>query len=143
MTETLTAIKKEVWTHFKDTQWVFLATGEADQPRVRPAILLNFDKKFWIATNTRSGKARQIRRNPNVEFCLPLETGENVGHIRIAGIAATVQEKKTREEIGTHFQLFDRLWAHADDPRYTLLRITRLEVEFLRPGDEDAYTFLV
>ena len=58
MDPSIEQIKKEVWQGLKDTQCVYLATGEADQPRVRPITLLNLDEKFWIATGTRSAKAR-------------------------------------------------------------------------------------
>lgn len=75
MADMTNGIKEEVWKRFAKSQVVFLGTAEGEQPRVRPVTLTNFDQKFWIATGTRSAKARQIRRNPNVEFCFPLAGG--------------------------------------------------------------------
>ena len=49
-------------------QHVFLATIEGDQPRVRPVTLINFEGKFWVTTETRSRKVKQIMKNPKVEL---------------------------------------------------------------------------
>jgi len=135
--------KAEMWGRFRDSQQVYLATVEANQPRVRPVTLLDYDEKFWIATGTRSQKARQIRRNPNVEFCVPLQDGDNRGYIRVAGVADTVHDRKRREEIGSRFDYFGTYWSGADDPDFTLLRITRVEVEYMPPGETEAVTFIV
>ena len=136
-------IKEEVWQRLEDSQCVYLATAEADQPRVRPITLLNLDEKFWIATGTRSAKAHQMLRNPNVEFCLPLTEECGNGYIRVAGIATVVTDQQTRAAIGAKVPYLKEYWAGADDPAFCLIRVTRVEVEYLRPGDGDAVTFIV
>ena len=143
MPRTLEEMKQEVWGHFRPSQEVFLATAEVGQPRVRPVTLIDYDEKFWIATGTRSQKARQIRQNPNVEFCLPVVDGDLRGYIRVAGVADRVRDPDIRRSIGERFALFDQYWSGPDDPDYTLLRITRVEVEYLPPGESDAVTFMV
>jgi len=140
MPNTLPEIQEEVWKRLKPMQCVYLATSEGEQPRVRPVTLLNIDQKFWIATGTRSAKARQMRRNPNVEFCLPLEGDE--GYLRVAGLATSVTDAATREAIGTQVPFLRKFWTGADDPQFSLFRITRVEVEYLRPGEMTAFTFL-
>jgi uncharacterized pyridoxamine 5'-phosphate oxidase family protein len=42
--------KAEVWKYFENSQYVFLATEEEEQPRVRPVTLVNFDQRFWVLT---------------------------------------------------------------------------------------------
>lgn len=143
MTETPTVIQQEVWRHFKDSQIVYLATAAGEQPRVRPVTLINFDQKFWVATGTRSVKVRQIRSNPSVEFCLPVSQKDKTGYIRVAGVADTVEDRETKARLADQMDYFSAHWKGVDDPNYTLLRITRVEVEYLRPGDEDVHTFLV
>ena len=140
MPNTLPEIQEEVWKRLKPMQCVYLATSEGEQPRVRPVSLLNIDRKFWIATGTRSAKARQMRRNPNVEFCLPLEGDE--GYLRVAGLATSVTDAATREAIGKQVPFLRKFWTGADDPQFSLFRITRVEVEYLRPGEMTAFTFL-
>ncbi len=141
--EPIERIKEEVWDSFSDAQSVYLATVEADQPRVRPVTLLNIDQKLWIATSPRSAKARQIRRNPNVEFCLPLSDERGNGYIRVAGLASIVADPQTRSSIGERIPFLNEYWSGVDDPNFCLLRITRVEVEYLRPGEGEPYTFIV
>ena len=141
--ERIERIKAEVWGLFTDSQQVYLATAEADQPRVRPVTLLNIDQKFWIATSPRSAKARQIRRNPNVEFCLPISDERGNGYIRVAGLASIVADPQTRSSIGERIPFLNEYWSGVDDPNFCLLRITRVEVEYLRPGEGEPYTFIV
>lgn len=142
MPNTLPEIQEEAWRRLKPCQCVYLATSEAEQPRVRPVTLLNIDQKFWIATGTRSAKARQMRRNPNVEFCLPLDTECGNGYLRIAGLATSVTDPETREAIAKEIPFLREFWTGSDDPQFALFRITRVEVEYLRPGEMTAFTFL-
>ncbi len=143
MAEKANEIEEEVWAQFKQAQCVFLATAEGEQPRVRPVTLINFDKKFWIATGTRSAKARQVRRNPNVEFCFPLKEGDNTGYVRVAGVAETINDRQTKARLADQMDFFNAHWKGVDDPNYTLVRITRVEVEYMRPGENEAHTFVV
>ena len=136
-------IQQEVWQHLKASQCGYLATTEDVQPRVRPVTLHNVDEKFWVATGTRSQKARQIRRNPNVEICIPLGEENCNGYIRVAGIALVVHEEVWRRKIGEMFGYFGKAWTGPDDPDYTLLRIRRVEIEYRRPGEWEAHTFIV
>ena len=139
----LDEIKAEVWGRFGETQRVYLGTAEADQPRVRPVTLLNLDERLWIATSIRSGKTRQVRRNPNVEFCLPIHEEAGDGYVRVAGIASIVTEPATKESVGGRIPFLSQYWDGVDDPGFCLIRITRVEIEYLRPGDDDATTFIV
>jgi len=143
MSRSIDEVRQEVWSQLKDSQCVYLATAEADQPRVRPVTLLDLDEKFWIATNPRSAKARQIRRNPNVEFCLPLHEECGNGYVRISGVAVIVTDRGTLEQIGGRIPFLTEHWSGVDDPDFCLIRITRVEVEYLRPGEDEATTFIV
>jgi uncharacterized pyridoxamine 5'-phosphate oxidase family protein len=59
---------KEAWAHFQDFQHVFLATVEGNHPRVRPVTLVYFENRFWITTETKSAKVKQVENNPKVNF---------------------------------------------------------------------------
>ncbi|UCF09586.1 MAG: pyridoxamine 5'-phosphate oxidase family protein [Candidatus Bipolaricaulota bacterium] len=143
MGKSIEEYKADVWQQFREVQRVYLATSEKDQPRVRPVMLIDYDEKFWIATAMESRKACQIRNNPSVEFCLPLAEGDANGYIRVAGVADPVDDPSWRKEIGERFGYFAEYWSGPDDPDYLLLRITRVEVEYLPPGETEAVTFLV
>jgi len=79
-------IKKEAWSHFQDYQTVLLATAEGGHPRVRPVTLINYDDKLWIATGANSAKVKEMRGNPNIEFCLQFQGEAGGGYVRIAGL---------------------------------------------------------
>jgi len=143
MGKTLDEVKQEVWAHLKETQCVYLATAEGLQPRVRPVTLLDIDEKFWIATGTGSSKAKQMQSNPNVEFCLPLPADNGVGYIRVAGEADAVVDPETKATIGGQIPFLNDFWTGVDDPNFCLLRITRVEIEYMRPGEFEPHTFLV
>jgi general stress protein 26 len=143
MSASIAEVQKEVWSVFKPSQCVYLATVEADQPRVRPVTLLNIEQKFWMATGSRSAKARQILRNPNVEFCLPLTETCGTGYVRVAGVATAEKDPETRRRIGDQIAFLREYWSGPDDPNVVLIRITRVEIEYLKPGEMTAVTFLV
>ena len=143
MSKTLTEIKAVVWAQFQPGQCVYLATAEGDQPRVRPVSLLNLEKKFWIATSQRSAKARQILRNPNVEFCYPLTAECGNGYIRVSGIGTLVRDSEVIERIGNQIPFLTEHWTGTQDPDFCLIRITRVEVEYLEPGVMVPHTFIV
>ena len=143
MSKTLDEIKTQVWSHFQPGQSVYLATAEGDQPRVRPITLLNLEEKFWIATSPRSAKSRQILRNPNTEFCYPLPSDCGNGYIRVSGIAAMVRDMDVIERIGNQIPFLTEYWSGTQDPDFCLIRITRVEIEYLEPGAMNPHTFIV
>jgi len=143
MSKTLDEIKVEVWAHFQPGQCVYLATAEGDQPRVRPVTLINLEEKFWIATSPRSAKARQILRNPNVEFCYPLTADCGNGYIRVSGIATVVRDSEMIDRIGNQIPFLTEHWTGTQDPDFCLIRITRVEIEYLEPGEMLPHTFIV
>jgi general stress protein 26 len=141
--KTIKEIRQEVWNQFTTMQCVYLATAEGTQPRVRPVTLLDIEKKFWIATSPRSAKARQIFRNPNVEFCLSLKEECGEGYVRVSGVADAEKDDAVRAHIGSQIPFLTQHWSGVDDPNFLLFRITRVEVEYMRPGDMEAYTFII
>jgi general stress protein 26 len=118
-----------------------LATAEGGHPRVRPVTLINYDHKFWVATGTNSAKVREIKGNPNIEFCLQFQGEAGGGYVRIAGLGDVVTDHETKKKLAEHIDYFDKHWTGADDPSYALIQIIPVEVEYMRPGDMDAQRF--
>ncbi|MEW6069606.1 MAG: pyridoxamine 5'-phosphate oxidase family protein [Candidatus Thermoplasmatota archaeon] len=106
MPEKIDELKEEVWTHFRDFQYVFLATAEGNQPRVRPVTLIYFNKRFWITTDTGSAKVEQIQGNSNTEFCLYLQKAGKDCYVRAAGIAKVIKDRATKARIAEHCDFF-------------------------------------
>ena len=135
MNDKLKDFKAEIWKHFKDYSHIFLASQENNQPRVRPVTLVNFDQRFWVLTETRSAKVKQIRENSKIEFCLLFEEGGHNGYIRAAGIAKIIEDKETKDKVAGHCDFFGEHWKSRDDPNYTLLELKLEEIEYLRPKE--------
>jgi len=124
---------EEAWNQFEDFQHVFLATLDGDQPRVRPVTLINFDGRFWITTDTWSGKVKQIQKNPKVELSFVFKKGNRDCCIRVAGLAKIVKDKETKTKLARHCDFFSKHWEKVDDPNYTLLEIRPYEVTHVTP----------
>ncbi len=133
MDEKLANLKKEVWSHFEHTQIIFLATAEGNKPRVRPITLIYFNDKFWITTGIDSAKVKQIKENPNIEFCLLFKEGEYNGYIRGGGLANIIEDSKIRKSVADNTPFFKEYWESPDDPNFALLEIIVREIEYLKP----------
>lgn len=135
MVDEIKGIKDEVRKYFKDLQFIYLATCEGDQPRVRPVTLVCLDERFWIFTGTDNAKTQQIQKNPKIEFCLSLEKKERRGYVRAAGLAKIIQDKDIKLSISKRCDFFSRYWESPDDPNYTLIELQLVEIEYWRPDD--------
>ena len=127
-------VKKKIWANFDEYRVVYLATIDGDKPKVRPVTLVPLDSKFWILTGSRDEKTKQIRENPKIELCMPIEKDENTGYVRFGGIAKIIQEQKIKEKIAKNVDYFANYWKGPEDPNYTLLEIEIKEIEYLEPG---------
>ena len=143
MEKSIDDVKKEVWGHFKDMQYVFLATIDGSTPRVRPVTLIHFDKKMWVTTGSGDAKIKQIKDNSKIEFCLLLKADKNSGYIRGSGDAEIVSDVATRKLIAENTPFFKEFWKDTNDPGYALLRIHAKEFEYLRPGELKVERFSV
>lgn len=136
MGETITALREEYLSFLKETQTAYIATAEADQPRVRPVVLLWLDGVAWVGSGTSNGKTQQVKRNRNVELCIPIVRNDRHGYVRMAGHAEVVCDPKVRADLAKRMSYFDAFWTSPDDASYSLLRIVPREVLFLRPEED-------
>lgn len=127
-------LEKEVFSCFKNTQPVFLATCDRGQPRVRPVTLIYYNDRFWISTGTSDAKIKQIKENKKVEFCLFLKEDKVSGYIRGTSEAIIVEDSETKKLLADNIPFFKEFWKNPDDPNYTLLEIVIKEIEYLKPG---------
>ncbi len=124
----------QILNHFKETQFVALATFDGVRPRVRPVTLIYLDRRFWMVTSTSSNKVTQIKQNPNVEFAYQFsENGEDCC-IRILGKAEIVKDKNTKTSIAKRIRFFKDHWSSPEDPDYTLLEILPDEMQYVTPS---------
>ena len=134
MTDDLNLLKK-AWSHIEGFQHVFLATDDSGHPRVRPVTLISFEKRLWIATDTRSAKVRQIKKNPKLEFSFSFKEKDQDCCLRVLGVAKIVKDKAIKSRLAAHLPFFKEHWKNSDDPNYTMLEISPREVECVTPEE--------
>jgi len=122
-------------SHFKDFQHVVVGTIDGDRPRVRPMTLIYLNERFWLITDTKSRKVRQIRNNPNVEFCLIFTENEMDCCLRLSGVANIIRDQESKNKIANHCDFFNKHWGNADDPNFTLLEVCPKEIEYVESNE--------
>jgi len=61
---------KEVYDFLKKCETYYIATVEADKPKLRPFGTIDiFDGNLTIQTGKRKDVSKQIHNNPNIEIC--------------------------------------------------------------------------
>jgi general stress protein 26 len=131
-------LKKEIVKSFAEQQYVFLATMEGDQPRVRPVTLINLWNRMFVATGFDDAKTRQIRHNRNVELCFLTEKGERKGSIRAVCHASVVEDKETKAAVFEKISFIGEFFKTAEDPAYALIEFQPTLFEYMRPGSIEA-----
>lgn len=124
---------KEALSHFEDFQHVVLGTIDGDRPVVRPMTLIYFKERFWMTTDTKSEKIRQIQNNPNVEFCLVFTENDMDCCLRVSGVADIIKNREAKAKIAGHCDFFRKHWESIDDPNFTLLEICPAEIKYVKP----------
>jgi len=124
----------EALDYLHHTQPVFLATCDADQPRLRPVTLIYFKKKLWVATGTKNAKFRQILKNNKIELCLFAEQHKSQGYVRACGTAVIVTNQRTKRSLAANLPFFKDFWSDRNDRRYALLEIKIKSIEYLKPN---------
>lgn len=90
--------KQKIVAIMKETNlFAFLATGDGDQPRVRPVTpIVEDDMSVWVATSAKSRKVKQIKQNPKISLAFVRHpNGEKAATvIGEAEIVSDLEQKK-------------------------------------------------
>jgi len=112
---------------------ISLATLDGKRPAVRVVNGYYEDGAFYTVTDARSGKMRQIKKNPDVALCGEWFTaqgvGQNLGHVRDAGNAALMG--KLREVFAAWYNNGD---VNEDNPHTCILRVRLTEGVLMSHG---------
>ena len=123
--------------------FAFLATGDGDQPRVRPvAPIVEDDMSVWVATSAGSRKVKQIKQNPKISLAF-------VQHPNGEKAATVVGEA----EIVSDLEQKKRIWGLAPyDPSqhfpeglesedYCVLKINIKKIEWWEDSESGTKTY--
>jgi len=112
----------------------YLATCDADQPRVRAMMpVLGDDGKLLAATFPSAKKIGQIAKNPKVEICF---VDRKLSHCRIEGKAAVSQDQALKEELWNKQMMLRQFFSGPQDPAYVLIVIAPSKISMMNIGDK-------
>ncbi|MEC8555002.1 MAG: pyridoxamine 5'-phosphate oxidase family protein [Planctomycetota bacterium] len=107
-----------------------LATVEGDQPRLRPVSPVRTNEFTVYVANLKSyHKTLEIAANPKVELCYL-----NAEHdqVRITGVAETIDDRSTLQEIWDSNPLLRNYLGSIDNPELLVYCIQPKRVRFMR-----------
>lgn len=129
------ALQQEIMAWVKQNQYVYLATIDKKQARVRPVVLFMHDDRYFIATYSGDSKVNQIQSSKQVEVCIPLLEDGQTGYIRFSGRASIVHNAALKADASERCFFFDEYFSGYDDPDYTLIELDFDYAEYLRPAE--------
>ncbi len=134
------ALQQEIMAWISQNQYVYLATVDKKQPRVRPVVLFIYDDRYFFATFSGDSKVGQLAANKWVEVCVPLHESGNTGYIRLSGIAMIVSNAALKADASERCFFFDEYFNGYDDRDYSLFEFEADIAEYLRPGERYSQT---
>ncbi|MBT3569345.1 MAG: pyridoxamine 5-phosphate oxidase [Opitutae bacterium] len=108
----------------------YLATLDADQPRLRPVSPVRTEGFTVYVANLRSyGKTLEIEANPKVELCY-LDKGHD--QVRITAVAEVLKKRETLESIWNENPLLRQYLGSVDNPELIVYKMVPNRVRFMR-----------
>jgi len=120
----------------KNNKTGYLATiAGRGRPTLRPVSFFLLGKKIYFCTYSGDAKVKQIKKNPNVEVCIPVNRGRWRGYYRIAGEAGLLTDPAARKRLFRKIPYpTEGFWKGADDPKFAAVEIKRVASRYLPPA---------
>lgn len=120
----------------KNNKTGYLATiAGRGRPTLRPVSFFVVAKKIYFCTYSGDAKIKQIKKNPHVEVCIPVNRGRWRGYYRVAGDAELITDPAARKRIFRKIPyVTEGYWTGPDDPRFTAVVIKTQKSRYLAPG---------
>jgi len=114
----------------KKAIWCAVATVDGNEPRVRIVHPTWDGEVLWFATGPQTPKARQLRKNPNVDIQYQVAPPEFV-HVLVRGTAELVEDRAAKQRAwdAIDYDLTQFGSTGPDDPNFQPVRITPTRVE--------------
>jgi general stress protein 26 len=127
----------------KASDFSFFATGDGDQPRVRPmSACVEDNMSVWLATMSNSRKAQQVKQNPKVSlaFVVPPMGEETAIIIGEAEIVEDTEQKKRVWGLLSYDP--KQFWPDGPESKdYCLLKINIKQVEWWESHQSGLQTY--
>jgi general stress protein 26 len=121
----------------KNDRFPYLATIDADQPRVRPVSPVRTEGFTVYVANLRSyHKTVEIQANPKVELCY---LDDHHDQVRITGMAEVVTDRVILQDIWDSNPLLRQYLGSLDNPALIVYCIRPTQVRFMKEWALDYY----
>lgn len=98
-----------------------LATIDGDRARVRPwELMFEDDGKFWFCTDNTKSVFRQMKENPNVEFCTCVTKCPS---IRLSGRVEFEDNIEIKQRILDNWPKLKEVYKYPDNPLFEVFYI--------------------
>jgi general stress protein 26 len=125
----------EIFSYITENQYIYFATTQDKQPKIRPMVLFYYRGRFFFVTFTGDAKVGQIKSNKQCEVILPIEDDVgNKGYIKMTGNARINTDANDKDEAQYFCYFFDNMYDGSDDPDFTLIELDFETYELFRPG---------
>jgi uncharacterized pyridoxamine 5'-phosphate oxidase family protein len=114
----------------------YLATvATRGRAAVRPVTFFLVGREVFFCTGAADAKIEQLKKNANVEVCIPVNRGRFRGYYRLTGEAEIIAAPRLRNKVLKHVPYpIENHWASADDPALALVRVNARAARYLAPG---------
>lgn len=110
-------------------------------------ILVHLDDELYVITGARggaeTGKVRQIKEKPKVEFYLTIEGKGSQVFIRGETVASIVDDPELKERLYGEIDWASSYFDGPEDPSYILLHMEPKAFHYRKPGEYDIVQFEV
>lgn len=104
---------QQVYEFLKKSGAYYLSTMDGNQPRVRPFGTVNiFEKKLYIQTGKKKDVSKQMKKNPKIEICAMIPSGE---WIRIQAVAVNDDRVEAKQSMLEAYPNLRSMYSATDD----------------------------
>ena len=132
----------EIYSYLSENQYVYFATTQDMQPKLRPMVLFFIRGHFYFVSFSGDAKVAQIKQNKLCEVLLPIkdELG-NTGYVKMTGVAKICNDMVVKDDAQYWCYFFDQYYDGIDDPDFCLIELEFDTFEYLKPGDNHTVKF--
>ncbi len=125
---------QKILSHYKDLNYVVMATVDETKPKLRPITLVKMDESFFFATGADSNKVKQLEMNSEVEILLQWKEVKNNGYIRLEGTVVIEKSLERITNLFNRFEYLNKLWRGAHDPALVVYRVEPKVFDYMKAG---------
>jgi uncharacterized pyridoxamine 5'-phosphate oxidase family protein len=111
----------DVKKFIEEVGWGFLGTTDGSEVGVRPmGSCFCMDNELWTATREGTDKVKQLRKNPNAEYCFSDQQGK---HVRISGTCIISKDNDDKLKLYNGVPILKKYIQDPTEETYVVIRM--------------------